>query len=156
MPRGKARLRTRQVRRKTSRTAAKVAAETAAIKSVLGDYITAVENADLGLYGKIVSHDPEAVNFGTDASDRIVGWDALRKVMEAQFAALKETRITASDVTVNIAPGGRFAWATSLWDFKAKMGEQEVALPVRCTWVLEKAESRWVIVHFHKSVGTTA
>ena len=61
---------------------------------------------------------------------------------------------TVSDITVNVSSGGRFAWATSLWDFKATMGGQAIALPVRCTWILEKREIGWVVVHFHKSVGT--
>jgi ketosteroid isomerase-like protein len=156
MPRRKARRPIRKTQHEISRTATKIAAETTAIKSVLGDYVTAVENGDLGLYSKIVSHDSDAVHFGTDASERIVGWDALKKAMDSQFAALKETKIVASDVTVKVVPGGRFAWAASLWDFKAKMGEQAVAFPVRCSWVLEKQGSRWVIVHFHKSVGMTA
>jgi hypothetical protein len=33
------------------------------------------------------------------------------------------------------------------------MREQALELPVRCTWILEKREAGWVIVHFHKSVG---
>jgi len=33
------------------------------------------------------------------------------------------------------------------------MGENLVSLPVRCTWLLEKREGGWVIVHFHKSVA---
>lgn len=135
--------------------AGKIAAETEEIKSVLGNYVKAVENEDLGLYGKVVGHDSDMVNFGTDASERIVGWDALKRAMESQFATLKRTRIVVGNTTVKVATGGRFAWATSLWDFGA-MGEQAVALPVRCTWVLEKQESSWVIVHFHKSVGTSA
>lgn len=134
-----------------------VEAEKAAIKSVLDNYVTAVENADIELYGKVVANDPDTVNFGTDASERIVGWDALRKAIEAQFVALPGTRIAVSDVTVNVLSGGRFAWATSLWVFKATVAAtgQTIELPARCTWILEKREKGWVIVHFHKSVGTT-
>jgi hypothetical protein len=130
--------------------------EKAAVRSALGDYIRSVENEDLRLYGRVVEKDPRTVNFGTDATERIVGWEALKKVIQGQFDALSDTKITARNVTVNIAPGGRFAWATSMWDFRAKMGEQALALPVRCSWVLEKKGKRWVIVHFHKSVGTTS
>lgn len=134
-----------------------VEAEKAAVKSVLDNYVTAVESADIELYGKVVARDPDMVNFGTDASERIVGWDALRRAIEAQFAALPGTRIAVSDVTVDVLSGGRFAWATSLWVFKATVAAtgQTIELPVRCSWVLEKRETGWVIVHFHKSVGTT-
>jgi len=137
-------------------TKPKLQSERSAIKSVLGRYVKAVENENMELYGRVVDHDSGMVNFGTDASERIVGWDALKKAMESQFATLKGARISVSNITISIAPGGRVAWATSLWDFRAKMGDQTIALPVRCTWVLEKRETHWVIVHFHKSVGTKA
>jgi len=134
-----------------------VEAEKAAIRSVLDNYVKAVENSDIELYGKVVANDLDMVNFGTDASERIVGWDALKKTMEAQFVALPGSRIAVSDVTVNVLSGGRFAWATSLWVFKATVAAtgQGMEVPVRCTWVLEKRGKGWVIVHFHKSVGTT-
>jgi len=131
------------------------AAEQSAIKSILDDYIRSIENEDIGLYAKLFLHDPQMVNFGTGAKERIVGWEALKKVIEDQNAALSETKITQSDVTVNLSPEGRFAWATCLWDFKATMGGQAMQLPVRCSWVLEKRGEDWSIVHFHKSVGAS-
>jgi hypothetical protein len=137
-------------------TRSNLQSERTAIKSVLSRYVKAVENENMEIYGRVVDHNSDMINFGTDASERIVGWDALKRAMESQFATLKGTRISVSDIAVNIAPGGRVAWATSLWDFRAKMGDQTIVLPVRCTWVLEKRKTNWVIVHFHKSVGTTA
>ena len=136
-------------------TTLNVETEKSAIKSVLDGYITSIENADIESYGKILAHDPDMVNFGTDATERIVGWNALREVILAQNAALSGTKITQSDVTINVAPDGRFAWATSMWDFKATMEGQSIELPARCTWILEKQDSDWIIVHFHKSVGMT-
>jgi uncharacterized protein (TIGR02246 family) len=126
-----------------------------AVRSTLDDYVRAFENRDIRLYSQVVANDSGMVNFGTDASERVVGWEALKRHVEAEFAQLSEPKATVSEVTVNVAAGGRFAWATSLWNFRAKMGEQTLALPVRCSWVLEKRGARWVIVHFHKSVGTT-
>jgi ketosteroid isomerase-like protein len=130
-----------------------VEAEKAAVRSVLDSYVTSIENADMELYGKVVAHDPDMVNIGAFAGMRIVGWDALEEVMQAQNAALAGTKITASDVTIKVSPEGQFAWATSLWDLRARMGEQAIELPVRCTWILERRGPGWVIVHFHKSVG---
>lgn len=130
-----------------------VEAEKSAIKSVLTDYIVSIENEDIELYGKIFVHDPDMVNFGTGANERIVGWDALKKVIEAQNDAISETKITQSNITINLSNEGQFAWATSLWDFKSKMGDQVMQLPVRCSWILEKIGDEWKIIHFHKSVG---
>ena len=130
-----------------------IEAEKSAIKSVLTDYIVSIENEDIELYGKIFVHDPDMVNFGTGANERIVGWDALKKVIEAQNDAISETKITQSNITIDLSNEGQFAWATSLWDFKAKMGDQAMQLPVRCSWILEKIGNEWKIIHFHKSVG---
>ena len=132
-----------------------IEAEKSAIKSVLTDYIVSIENEDIELYGKIFVHDPDMVNFGTGANERIVGWDALKKVIEAQNDAISETKITQSNITINLSNEGQFAWSTSLWDFKSKMGDQVMQLPVRCSWILEKIGNEWKIIHFHKSVGAT-
>ncbi len=130
-----------------------IEAEKTAIGAVLDNYVTSIENEDMGLYAKIIAHDPNMVNFGTEARERIVGWDALEKLIEAQNASLTGTKITVSDVTIKLAPDARFAWATSLWNVKATLAGQGFELPVRCTWILEKQKTGWVIVHFHKSVG---
>ena len=130
-----------------------IEAEKSAIRAVLTNYIVSIENEDIELYGKIFIHDPDMVNFGTGANERIVGWDALKKVIEAQNDAISETKITQSNITINLSNEGQFAWATSLWDFKSKMGDQVMQLPVRCSWILEKIGNEWKIIHFHKSVG---
>jgi uncharacterized protein (TIGR02246 family) len=129
-----------------------VAAETAAVSAVLDSYVKAVENEDMEAYGKNVAHDAAMVNFG-GFGDPIYGWAALEDVMEQQNAALSETHIDVSDLRIHISPDGTLAWATCLWTLGAKMGENPVTLPVRCTWVLEKREGSWVIVHFHKSMA---
>lgn len=126
------------------------------IQAVLDNYISSVIQADIEAYGRNIVHNPEMVNFGTDASERIVGWTALRDAIVAQNAALSETEIHQHDVTINLSADGRFAWATSLWDFKAVMGGQILEAPVRCTWILEKQAEGWKIVHFHKSIGATS
>jgi ketosteroid isomerase-like protein len=133
---------------------ADVATERPAIEAVLDDYITSIENEDMTLYAKIIAHDPNMVNFGTDAVERIVGWDALEKLINAQNEAWSGTRITASDITVEISSDGRCAWATSQWDLQVTISGQPIDVHgIRCTWVLEKLQAGWVIVHFHKSVG---
>ncbi|MDP2366024.1 MAG: nuclear transport factor 2 family protein [Ignavibacteria bacterium] len=130
-----------------------IEAEKSAVKVVLDSYIISIEKEDIELYGKIFVHDPDMVNFGTGANERIVGWDTLEKAIIEQNAVLSETKITQSDVTINVSPDGKFAWATSLWDFKATMEAQVMQLPIRCSWILEKQDNEWKIVHFHKSVG---
>ncbi len=133
---------------------ADIEAEKAKVRAVLDNYVTSVENEDMDLYAKTMAHDPKMANFGT-SGDPIVGWDALKKVIEDQNAALSETKITVTDLTIHVSETGKLAWATCLWNFKSKIGENPIELPVRCTWILEKRDDGWVIVHFHKSVAMT-
>lgn len=130
-----------------------IKAEKAKIKEVLDGYVTSIEKEDIGLYARVMAHDEDMVNFGSGVADRIVGWNALEKAILGQNAALSETKIAVGDEKISISPDAKFAWVTSLWNFKAMMGEQALELPVRCTWILENREKGWVIVHFHKSVG---
>jgi ketosteroid isomerase-like protein len=125
------------------------------IKAVLESYITSIETEDIDLYGKILAHDQDMVNFGT-SEPPIVGWDSLKKIIEDQNAALSQTKITASDLFIHISEDGNFAWATDLWEFKAMAGNQQLQIPVRCSWILEKRIGEWVIIHFHKSVRGAA
>ncbi len=133
-------------------TAMDIEAEKALIKSVLDNYLASIEKEDLDLYAKCVAHDADMVNFGAMGGP-IIGWEALRQVIEGQNAALSETKISVSDMKIHVSADGKSGWATCLWDLNAKMEENPVSLPVRCTWLLEQREGGWVIVHFHKSVA---
>lgn len=124
-----------------------------AVKAALEDWITAVENKDMTLLPNTVAHEADLVWIGTGINDWLAGWEALKQAMQAQNAALDDIRITVSDETIHLAPDEQFAWATSRWDFSSTVGRQPLAFPLRCTWILEKREAGWVIVHFHKSVG---
>jgi ketosteroid isomerase-like protein len=132
---------------------ANVEAEKAQVKAVLDNYVTSIENEDMDLYAKTMAHLPDMVNFGTSEAP-IVGWDALKKIIDAQNAALSETKITVTDLNIHVPNTGKLAWATCLWNFKCKIGEKPIELPVRCTWILEKQDQGWVVVHFHKSVAS--
>ena len=121
------------------------------IKAVLDSYITSIETEDIDLYAKVLAHDQDMVNFGT-SEPPIVGWDTLKKAIEDQNSALSQTKITASDLSIHISKDGNFAWATDLWDFRAMMADQAIEIPIRCSWILEKRDGQWVVVHFHKSV----
>lgn len=136
----------------TTPPAVDVAAEKALIQSVLDNYVTSVETEDLALYANCVAQDAEMVTFGS-MGEPIVGWEALKKVIEGQNAALSDTKISVADPRIHISEDGKLGWATCLWTFTAKMGEAPLSLPVRCTWVLEKRQGTWTIVHFHKSVA---
>jgi uncharacterized protein (TIGR02246 family) len=122
------------------------------VRAALDQYVQAVERENLDQYARVVAHDADMVNFGA-FGEPIIGWKALRGVIEGQNAALDSIRIEQSQVVVHVIAPSDAAWATSLWRLHAKAGEGVVDLPVRCTWQLEKREKVWQVVHFHKSIA---
>ena len=85
-----------------------------------------------------------------------MGWrPQIERAIKGQFEALSAVTIDVADLAVHVNGEGCTAWATSLWTFKARMGEQPISLPVRCTWILEKRAGAWVIVHWHKSTAAS-
>ena len=127
--------------------------EKSSIETVLDRYIFSLEKENLDIYDNIIIHDTDMVNFGTSANERIVGWEVLRTSVEIQNTSLSETKITQTDVDINLTDDGSFAWATSIWHFKALSKDQVIDVPIRCSWVLQKFGNDWKIVHFHKSIG---
>ena len=128
-----------------------VGVEKAAVKTLLDEYVKSVETENMELYAKLVAHDTAMVNFGGFGKP-IIGWGALKIVMEGQNEMLSDTKIEVSGLQIHVSTDGKFAWATCLWSLKAMMAENPVELPIRCTWVMEKHATGWVIVHFHKSM----
>jgi ketosteroid isomerase-like protein len=110
-----------------------------AVRSVLEAWIAGVEQEDFGQIAQVVSADENALFISSGANECLRGWSALK----------------ATDMDIHLLTGGQAAWATSLWTFEGRLGDQTIAAPLRCTWVCEQREAGWVLVHFHKSIGAT-
>ena len=126
--------------------------ESAAVADTLNRYIDAVEKRDLVKYSAVVARDDDLAWYGS-MPGQIVGWGEVEGVIRGMFDALSDIRITQTDLRIHFSPDRSLAWATCLWDFRARVGDQPVIEPTRCTWVLERRDPDWVIVHWHKSVG---
>jgi ketosteroid isomerase-like protein len=124
----------------------------AAVADVLKRYIEAVEEHDLVKYATLVAHDDDLAWYGS-MPGQILGWSEVEQVMRSMFEAGSDIRITQTDLRIHVSPDRQLAWATCLWDWQEKTGEELAEVPVRCTWVLERRDADWVIVHWHKSVG---
>lgn len=130
-----------------------LANEHVAIKAGIEAWITAVEGRDIHLLPQVVTQAVDSVWIGAGAGEWLVGYEALEQAMQAQNAALEDIHIQVSDEIIHVSLQGDMAWATNQWIFNARLGDQSLAMPLRCTWVLEKRQDRWLIVHFHKSAG---
>ena len=127
--------------------------ERALVKATLDAFVRAVERHDLDGLPVVVAQDPDLVWIGTGEDEWIVGYEALKEVLRVQNEALDYIRISVSEETIHLSPSEQVAWATDRWVFRARMGGEELEVALRCTWVAEKRDAGWVLVHSHKSVG---
>jgi ketosteroid isomerase-like protein len=127
-----------------------IEAEKGAVRDVLHAYIASVETENMEDYAANIVHDQDMINFGAMGAP-IKGWDGLQMVMTGQNEMLDNIHIDESDLRVHMNQSGDRAWATSLWQFHATAGQDTMNIPIRCTWVLEKRDGIWKVVHFHKS-----
>ena len=146
--------------KKTEVPAAEVAApavnleaEKAAVKAVLDQIIDVMKTEDMELYSKIMAHDDDMVNFGTDAAERWVGWEPLKSAFVQQFVSVEETEISVRELDIKVHKSGEVAWFSEIWDWKGKAQGQPFAIEgMRFTGVLEKRNGNWVVVHVHASI----
>jgi ketosteroid isomerase-like protein len=126
--------------------------ETKAVKSALDAWVAYSEQKDNELLPGLVAHDPDLVWIGTGASDWLRGYEALEGAMQTQNTELEALRVRVSDEAIHVFPDKAIAWATNRWTVRATfVGGRVRERPLRCTWILEKRDASWVLVHFHLS-----
>lgn len=127
--------------------------EQIAVKSVVDDFGTVLNTKDMDLFSRIMAHDSDMVAFGTDASERWVGYDAIRDAVQAQLAAFDAVSLAVRDQVIHVHPSGLVAWFSEVTDWRITQGEDQIDLQgVRVTGVLEKRDGNWVFEQFHTSV----
>jgi uncharacterized protein (TIGR02246 family) len=128
-------------------------AEKAKVKSVVDQFKQFWETEDMELLSRIMAHDADMINSGTDAAEYFVGWEGLKEAVEKMLPSLENTKITVKDQVIKVHPSGNVAWFSQIWDWALAVGGQPVQLAgCRFTGVLEKRNGNWVFVQFHNSV----
>lgn len=123
------------------------------VKRNLDQMEQAMQAEDKEVFSNLFDHDPGMVNFGTDASERWVGWDAMKASLEQQFAAFDNTKISTRDQVIKVHSSGQVAWFSEIMDWSTETQGQQVDLKgVRCTGVLQKENGTWKFEQVHFSV----
>lgn len=129
-------------------------AEKEAVKTLLEESISATEDEDMERLAATFAQDDDLlfVDLPTDKDTK--GWPDLKAMFERQFEKYSDVDFKQTGLTINVSHDGQFAWCVYFCDFTAKMGD----LPVdqsgaRITYIFEKRDGKWLIVHFHYSVG---
>lgn len=127
--------------------------EKAKVKAVIDQNIQMLETGDMELVSKIYAHDDDMVIFGTDAAKHLVGWQAIKEVMQKQFASTETKKVSVRDEIIKIHSSGKVAWFSGIFDWDVVADGQEVRLEgIRGTSVFEKRNGNWVFVQAHLSV----
>ncbi len=129
-------------------------AEKAKVQIVVDNLVTQIETEDMDMLSQIYAHDDDIIAFGTDADERVVGWEALKQLMEAQNGQTQNTEITVSNQAIKLSPKGYTAWFSELLDWKFDFESEHYSFSgVRMSGVLEKRDDGWKIVQIHTSIG---
>jgi uncharacterized protein (TIGR02246 family) len=129
-----------------------IAADTDRLKSVMDEINRAWETEDIELFSRIVAHDADLVSFGSDVNDQWIGWEALRKGLEEQFAVFSDTRVTPHRLDVHVSKTGQVAWLAQAMAVSTRFFDSPLRLEARITSVFEKRDAEWKLVQFHYSV----
>ena len=126
--------------------------EKARVKSVVDQFEQFWETEDMRLFSRIIAHDADMVNYGTDAAEHFVGWEALKESVEKMLPSFENTKLTAKDQVIKVHPSGNMAWFSEVVDWDGVAEGKPVRIGFRLTGVLEKRNDNWVFVQFHASV----
>ena len=109
---------------------------------------------DHKFFAETMAQDPDMVTFGTDASERWDGWDELQKSVKDQFKAFNILNVNRKNQKLKLSNSGEVAWFSEIvdWEFLVD-GKLESVNDIRYTGVMEYRDGKWLIVHFHCSVG---
>jgi ketosteroid isomerase-like protein len=126
-----------------------------AVAAAVEGFLRAYERGDAALAMGMVVEDEAAVFFGT-SGDPVRGTRALKSLLEREAAALKDTKLEIQEIRAKSVCGGAAGWVTALYGIRAVVQGRPVGLRIKATFVLEKKQQRWLIVHWHQSIAGQA
>jgi hypothetical protein len=136
-----------------------VAAETAAIDSVIRANIQWAVRKDTTLLYRTVAHDSALFWFSPDSAGTVSGFAAFKQQVEGLFLnpAFAAVGSEFRDLRIRLSRGGDVAWWSCILDDRNTwQGRPANWENVRWTGVLEKRAGRWVIVQMHFSKSEEA
>ncbi|MEE9182688.1 MAG: nuclear transport factor 2 family protein [candidate division NC10 bacterium] len=114
--------------------------------------VQANADKDLHTMAALMAHDPDSVGY-TFGGRKYVGWDAVERDLEKEFATV--TRLEIPIVELTVWTRGPIAWFAMEIDYIRYVGtgkdQQRTVIPLRDTGVLERRDGTWVLVAWHES-----
>jgi len=134
-----------------------IEAEKAKVEIVLDQHIQLLKTEDMELLTAIYAHDPDMINIGTDATERIVGWEELKDLMQQQFDMTETNSVGVRERVIHIHTSGSVAWFSEILDWELTFNEETIEMEgLRATGVLDNRGGNWLLVQVHYSVPTNS
>ncbi len=120
---------------------------------VLEKYVLANEKQDIDLVHEIWASSPDIVVIGTNSDEKIIGWEAIKGVLQRQFDSFEDTYISVHDQVIEMNETGNTAWFSEILNYNyIYQGDAVQYEGLRFTGVLERSNGEWFIVQSHMSI----
>ena len=119
-------------------------------------YMQAYEKKDMETLTRSFASDEKLTAFWPDPSNpfRVEGWKEMRKGLEGYLPAIASMAINIRQPIVQVY--GPLAIVSCHWSFSGVVGGKPQVGSGRGSYVFEKRDAAWVMVHLHESAMPTA
>jgi ketosteroid isomerase-like protein len=121
----------------------------AEVTEVLNRFLETYSRRDVEGTLALLAPDPDLLIIGTGVDEKISGIQKARIQLKRDYAQADEISIKLGPVAVSAA--GTVAWLAADSTWKVKIDEKYVDYQFRWTLVMEKRQSKWLIVQSHLS-----
>lgn len=124
------------------------------VKTILRSFTDAYRNRDLKAFLECFVPDADVVVYGTGMDEKRIGLEQIRTQVERDWAQSESAAMLFNWSSVSAT--SPVAWVAADGVFKFRTDGQGGTSPARASFVLEKREGRWRIVHAHFSTPAAA
>jgi uncharacterized protein (TIGR02246 family) len=125
-----------------------------AVRSTLQTFSDAYQKRNLQDLIDCFSPDGDVVVYGTGADEKRVGAAQIKSQAERDWSQTESASIAFDWMSISAA--GDVAWAAVDGAFNLRADGQDSALPARATFILERRDGKWLIVHAHFSIPSAS
>jgi conserved hypothetical protein len=123
----------------------------AAIRKVLDEFAAAYAAKDAESVVRLFTDDPDAVIVGTGPDEIRIGPEQFREQIERDLSQAEGIELHLGDVKVS--GRGDVAWTFAQPVVTATVGDEQMRMPLRMTFVLVQQNGEWRIHSGHLSVA---
>jgi ketosteroid isomerase-like protein len=121
----------------------------AEVRAALTKFTDSYARHDMETLTACIAPDPDVVMFGTGADEKRIGRTEIQLQARRDWAQTEAISMVFDWISISAA--GPVAWAAVDGAFKIGAGGEEFRMPVRGSFVLEKRNGEWLVVHGHFS-----